>query len=49
MRKLYGSLPAGTLAVNFDDSIKRGYRRRGKRRKFVVGAPSPEPALGSGF
>jgi hypothetical protein len=42
MRKLFYSIPTGTLCVNFDDKSKKGYRRR----KRKVANQKLEPAIG---
>lgn len=42
MRKFFYSIPTGTLCINFDDSTKKGYRRR----KRIVAKQKLEPAAG---
>lgn len=37
MRKLFYSIPNGTLCVNFDASFHTGYRAKGKRKRGEVG------------
>ena len=42
MRKFFYSIPTGTLCINFDDSTKKGYRRR----KRKVANQKSQPAAG---
>lgn len=49
MRKVFYSLPAGALCVNFDENVMRGYRRRGRRKKIRLGVPQAEPSLSPAF
>jgi hypothetical protein len=48
MRKVLYSLPSGTLCVNFDDSLRRGWRRR-RRKRLLIGSPTYEPAFAPGI